>query len=73
MTVKRMNSRFESKDEANASVGVTEAQVDEFLRKLLEVQRRFLYEKDKKSHADLRMELRRHARIILGAGKQVIK
>lgn len=72
MMITRKNSR-EPDDDGGTSSIVTEAQVDAFLHRVLDVQRRFFYETDRRLQADRRAELRKHARIILGAEKQGIK
>lgn len=74
MTSTTRNSKRPAPDEeAETSSDVTEAQVDEFLRKVLDVQRRYFYETDRRTHGDRRAELRKQARIILGADKKVTK
>ncbi len=68
-SISRGTNRSNPQDEEENGSGVTESQVDEFLRKVLEVQRRYFYETDKRTRSDRRAELMKHARIILGADK----
>lgn len=74
MTSSTRSSKRPMADEwAETAAEVTESQVDEFLRKVLDVQRRYFYETDRRTLGDRRAELRKHARIILGVDKKVIK
>jgi hypothetical protein len=70
MTTTRRNARMVSKEEPEIVSSVSDAHVDEFLRKVLEIQREYYYENDKKIQIDRRTELRKYARIILGLEKR---